>query len=301
MSAASSVPAAITRWAAVLLLCLGLVPLRAQTEPYVSTAEDIALAEMVLQDLAGHVQAEDGPALMVRAAKQLLGQPYVAGTQEGREETLRIYLTKTDCILFAETCLGLVRSAQRCGADATFEDLAASLRDSRYRRGRVDGYASRLHYTAEWIAQGVESGLFRDVTAGLGGVPDTRPIHFMSQHPDSYAPLKGESQYARDNLQDIVRMEEAVNRIPRSYIPKEKLPAVEGGIRSGDILCFATSIDGLDYSHVVVAYREKTGARLGFIHASTSAKKVIVEPRTLEAYLRANSKITGVTVLRLSE
>ena len=303
MSAVSSVRAAVKR-GLFLLLLLGPVLLRAQTAGvprYISTAEDIALAEMVLQDLGVHAQEESGPALMIRAAKQLLGQPYVAGTQEGREERLRIFLTKTDCILFTETCLGLVRTAQRCGPAATFEDLAASLRDSRYRRGLVEGYSSRLHYTTEWIAQGVERGLFRDVTPGLGGVPDTRPIRFMSRHPDSYAPLKGESGYARENLRQIRAMEERVSGMPRCFIPKDKLGAVEDRIRSGDILCLATSIDGLDYSHVVIAYREKPGAPLGFIHASTSAKKVIIEPRSLQSYLQANSRATGISVLRVSE
>ena len=52
-------------------------------------------------------------------------------------------------------------------------------------------------------------------------------------------------------------------------------------------------------SAVYQAYREKTGDSLGFIHASSSAGKVIVEPRTLEAYLKANRRILGVTVLRL--
>ena len=301
MCAVSSVPAAVRR---LVLLVLALCPLALRAQPvdtpnYSSTAEDIALAKIVLQDLAAHAQGEPAPALLVRAARQLLGQPYVAGTQEGREERLRIYLTRTDCILFAETCLGLVRTAQRCGPSATFEDLAATLRDSRYRSGVVDGYASRLHYTTEWIAQGVERGLFRDVTAALGGVSDARRIDYMSAHPDSYAPLKGESQYAQDNRRRIVAMEERVNAIPRRYIPKDKLAAVEDKIQSGDILCFATSIEGLDYSHVVIAWREKAGGRLGFIHASSAAGKVVVEPRTLEAYLQANRRITGITVLRL--
>ena len=278
--------------------------LRAQpvdTPLYSSTAEDIALAQLVIQDLAAQPAGRSGGELMVSAAKRLLGQPYVAGTQEGREERLRIYLTRTDCILFAETCLGLVRTVRRRGAAATFEDLAAALRDSRYRDGVVDGYASRLHYTTEWIRQGEARGLFRDCTADLGGVADKRRIDFMSAHPDSYAPLKGESQYAKDNRIRIAAMEESVNRLPRRYIPKDRIAAVEDRIQSGDILCFATAVDGLDYSHVVVAYREKPGSRLCFIHASSAAKKVVVEPRTLEAYLRTNSKIIGVTVLRISE
>lgn len=284
----------------ILILLLLVSWMIAPAQNYVSTADDIALAEMVMQQMAAAPRA-DGPAMMVQAAKALLGQPYEAGTQEGREERLRIYLTRTDCILFAETCLGLVQTVQRCGARASFEDLARTLQASRYRGGVVDGYASRLHYTTEWVQQGIDAGLFRDVTPELGGVADTRPIRFMSEHPDSYAPLKGESQYARDNRARIAAMEAGVNAIPRCYLPKEKLSAAEDRIRSGDILCLTTRIDGLDVSHVVIAYREKPDGRLGFIHASSAAKKVVVEPRTLQAWLDASRNATGVRVLRLNQ
>lgn len=284
----------------LLLASLLLFLHPAGAQEYVSTADDIALGKLVLERLAASPK-QDAASQMILAAKALLEQPYEAGTQEGREERLRIYLTKTDCILFAETCLGLVRTVQRCGPLATFEDLAATLRRTRYRDGVVDGYASRLHYTTEWIRQGERNGFFRDITAELGGVQDTRPIRFMSENPDSYAPLKGESNYAKENLRQIRAMEARVNGLPRWYIPREKLAEVEERIQSGDILCLATSIDGLDYSHVVIAYREKPGAPLGFIHASTSAKKVIVEPRSLQAYLQANKRATGISVLRVSE
>lgn len=285
---------------AVLAPLLLLLPHPAGAQDYASTADDIALAKVVLEQLSAAPQETPG-AQMVRAAKALLGQSYEAGTQEGPEERLRIYLTRTDCILFAETCLGLVRTVQRCGPLASFEDLAKTLRGTRYRDGIVDGYASRLHYTTEWIRQGVENGLFEDVTPSLGGIADSRPIRFMSTHPDSYAPLKGDSQYARDNRARIAAMEERVSALPRCYLPKERIAAVEDRIQDGDILCFATSVEGLDYSHVVIAYREKKGGRLGFIHASTSAMKVIVEPRTLEAYLQARKSATGVTVLRVKD
>lgn len=287
-----------------LWLCLAVCPacIRARgtdVPRYESAPEDIALAERLMDGLAARADAEPSAELMVRAAKGLLGQPYVAGTLEGGEERLRIYLTKTDCILFAETCLGLVQTVQRCGADARMDDLAWTLLRSRYRDGVADGYASRLHYTSDWILQGVENGLFQDVTEKLGGVCDPRPLRFMSTHPDSYDALKGESAAAKENLARIRSVERRLDDYARYYIPKERLAAAESGIRSGDILCFATSIEGLDYSHVVIAYREKPGDRLGFIHASSSAGKVIVEPRTLEAYLKANRRILGVTVLRL--
>lgn len=289
---------------AVLWLALAFCPacIRAQgTEVprYDSTPEDVALAERLMDGLAAAAGTETSAGLLVRAAKGLLGQPYVAGTLEGGKERLRIYLTRTDCILFAETCLGLVRTVQRCGADARMDDLAVTLLQSRYRGGVADGYASRLHYTSEWILQGVENGLFQDVTKELGGVRDPRPVRYMSAHPDSYPPLKGESPEAKENLRRIRAAEERLDGVARHYLPKEKIAAAEESIRSGDILCFATSIDGLDYSHVVIAYREGPGGRLGFIHASSAAGKVIVEPRSLEEYLRANRRITGITVLRL--
>ena len=289
----------------LLLLCValfGALHLGAQPPgptPYVSGAEDIALGKIILEDLAVAAGRENASQLMVRSARQMLGQPYVAGTQEGREECLRIFLTTTDCILFAENCLGLVNTARRCGADASFEDLAVTVGRSRYRDGIIDGYPSRLHYTSDWIRQGVRDGLFEDITQRLGGVADPRPIRYMSEHPDSYAPLAGESPDAQENLRRIRAVEESLDGYARYYIPKERIAAAEADIRSGDILCFATSIEGLDYSHVVIAYRERSDDRLGFIHASSAAKKVIVEPRTLEEYLRANKRITGITVLRV--
>ena len=282
----------------VIVVCLFLTSLFAGAQDYASTADDIALGKVVLERLAAAPRQDPG-AQMILAAKALLGQPYEAATQEGREERLRIYLTRTDCILFAETCLGLVRAVERCGAQASFEDLAASLLQSRYRDGVVDGYSSRLHYTTEWIRQGEANGLFDDLSDDLGGVQDARPIRFMTQHPDSYAPLTGESQYAKDNRRAIRAVEERLDGMTRYYIPRDQLAAVEGKIQNGDILCFATSIEGLDYSHVVIAYREHPGDALSFIHASTAAKKVVIEPRTLTAYLKANSKILGVSVLRV--
>lgn len=290
----------------LLWLCLALCPacLRAQgTEApqYESTPEDVALAERLMDGLAARSASESTSGLMVLAAKGLLDQRYVAGTLEGAVERLRIYLTKTDCILFAETCLALVQTVRRCGADAGMDDLARTLLLSRYRDGVADGYASRLHYTTEWIRRGEENGLFQDITESLGGIPDTRRINFMTTHPISYLPLQGEDAAARENLVKIALVERQLSARPRFYIPKESLTEAEEGIRSGDILCFATAIEGLDYSHVVIAYRENPGDRLGFIHASTVAGKVVIEPRTLEAYLRANRRITGVTVLRVKD
>lgn len=266
---------------------------------WVTGPADSLLAERILADLAPHA-AEPVPALMVRAGKALEGQPYVAGTLDdapkghtagtrggttGWHEELRIYLTKTDCIIFVETCLALARTAAQGGDFRTFAD---EIRQSRYRDGRVEVYADRLHYTTEWGMQGEARGVLRNVTQELGGIKLDHPINYMSSHPDSY-PLM-------DDVAAIREAEDRINAEPRYYIPKNRLGDALNGIRSGDIICLVTSVKGLDISHVMMAVVENGAVRL--LHASTGPMKVVIDSRTLPEYLAARSSVTGIQVLR---
>lgn len=252
---------------------------------WVTGPADSLLAERILADLAPHA-AEPVPALMVRAGKAMEGQPYVAGTlDEQPGEILRIYLTRTDCIIFVETCLALARTAAQGGDFRTFAD---EIRQSRYRDGRVETYADRLHYTTEWGMQGEARGVLKDVTQELGGIKLDHPINYMSSHPDSY-PLM-------DDIAAIREAEDRINAEPRYYIPKNRLGKALDGIRSGDIICLVASVKGLDISHVIMAVVENGEVRL--LHASTGPMKVVIDSRTLPEYLAARSSVTGIQVLR---
>ncbi len=252
---------------------------------WVTSPADSLLAERVLAELAPHA-GEPVPALMVRAGKALEGQPYVAGTlDETPGEKLRIYLTRTDCIIFVETCLALARTASQGG---DFEAFADEIRQSRYRGGRVESYADRLHYTTEWARQGEARGVLKDITDDLGGVPLDHPLSYMSSHPESY-PLMDDVQAIRD-------IEDKINAKPRHYIPRNKVTQALGGIRSGDIICLVTSVEGLDISHVMMAVVENGKVRL--LHASTGPMKVVIDTRTLPEYLTGRSSVIGIQVLR---
>ena len=254
---------------------------------YVTTPEDRALAEKVLADLKAHPGEEPG-AQMVRAAKDLLGQPYVAGTlEELLEEKLCIYLTRTDCILFVETCLGLVRTARQGG---DFDAFAAELLQSRYREGVCSQYEDRLHYTTEWARQGERNGTVANISASLGGIALDHPVHYMSTHPDAYVRMK--------DVDAIAAIEDRINAEPSLYIPKAKLKDALGGIRSGDIILFNTRVDGLDISHCGIALAEP-GKPVTFIHASTVPMKVIVEGKSLEEYVMGKKATTGIEVYRV--
>ena len=228
------------------------------------------------------------PAQMVRAAKDLLGQPYVAGTlEELPEEKLCIYLTRTDCILFVETCLGLVRTARQEG---DFETFASELLQSRYRDGVCSRYEDRLHYTTEWARQGEKRGTVENVSGSLGGVTLDHPVHYMSTHPDAYARMK--------DVAAIASIEDRINAKQSTYIPKSALKKALGGIRSGDIIFFNTRVDGLDISHCGIALAEP-GKPVTFIHASTVPMKVVVEGKSLEEYVMGKKATTGIEVYRV--
>ena len=258
-----------------------------ETADRVTTSDDFTLAETMLGVLKTF-PAEGPGEQMVRVAKVLLGQPYVAGTlEELPEEKLCIYLTRTDCILFVETCLALVRAARQNG---NFETLANELLQSRYRGGVCTRYEDRLHYTTEWARQGVARGVLEDMTEALGGVRYNHPVHYMSMHPDAYPRMT--------DVDAIKAVEDSINAVPSTYIPKSALKGALGGIRNGDIILFTTSIDGLDVSHCAIA-KVDAGKPVRFIHASTGAMKVILEPRTLEEYVMGRKAVTGIQVFRV--
>ena len=275
----------------ILALILSAVACRGQVKQdavdYVTTPEDRTLAETVLAELKAQPDEEPG-AQMVRAANALLGQPYVAGTlEELPQEKLCVYLTRTDCILFVETCLGLVRTAKQEG---DFETLASELLQSRYRDGVCNRYEDRLHYTTEWARQGVARGVLEDMTEALGGVRYDHPVHYMSMHPDAYPRMT--------EVEAIKAAEDSINAVPSTYIPKNRLKEALKGIQDGDIILFTTTVDGLDVSHCAIA-KVDAGKPVRFIHASTGAMKVILEPRTLEEYVMGRKAVTGIQVYRV--
>ncbi|GHT08040.1 xylanase [Bacteroidia bacterium] len=229
---------------------------------------------------------------MIRAALFFQNTPYVAATLEvNDEEKLVINLRELDCTTFVENCLALARILQSTYPDQ--DGFEQELRKIRYRNGQINGYTSRLHYTSDWIFDNVGAGIVEDMTHALGGHKLKPDVHFMSENYRKYIHLA-------DNPEDVQRMmviEREINaRGNYFYIPKQEISKHQSLIRSGDIVCFTTSMPGLDISHLGIAYWHK--GRLTFIHASSTAKKVIINPESLADYCSAVKTNTGIMVLR---
>jgi hypothetical protein len=229
---------------------------------------------------------------IVKAALFFLDTPYVAATLEGNdEEKLVVNLRELDCMTFVENCLALSRATQYPVSD--YDYFVRELRKIRYRGGIIRGYTSRLHYTTDWMYDNAEKGELEDITYALGGKKFRVNVNYMSSHPEAYPALKENPE----ETEAIAQIENVINRRNSYYyIPCNEIREKESLIKSGDIIGFTTKLPGLDISHLGIAYRNK--GQLTFIHASSGAKKVIINPESISDYCLINKNNTGIVVLR---
>ena len=230
--------------------------------------------------------------LIIETARFFLNKPYVASTLELEPEGLVINLRELDCTTFVETVLALSRTVKMYDMP-TIENFGEQLRNIRYRRGNISNYTDRNHYFSDWVYENETRGHIKDVTKEVGGVPYKLNLGFMSSHPDSYNQLKSNPEFV-----EVIKKKEIEisQRDVYSIIPEASIKSCEKEMKDGDIVSFVTDIEGLDVSHVGFIYLNK--GVVTFIHASSSAKKVIVNPQSLLVYFGKNKRNTGIMIAR---
>lgn len=231
--------------------------------------------------------------LIISTAKYFLGKPYVASTLEvSDDERLTVNLREFDCTTFVENCIVLSEVIK--SEDYSYDNYEKLLQAMRYRNGLVDGYISRLHYTSDWIYENQKRGVLKNISREIGGKSVSKSINFMSRNSQLYKHLK-------NNLQNVEMLKTVEKDIAERHayeiLPLDRISQNQDKIKNGDIVVFATSVDGLDYSHIGLAYWK--GSELHFIHASSKYKKVIIENKTLLEYCQSSKNCTGVSILRM--
>ena len=228
---------------------------------------------------------------MVAIGKTFIGIPYVAKTLEiGETESLVINLQGLDCTTFVENVLAFGLMVKNHKKD--FDSYTHYLETIRYKNGKLNGYASRLHYFSEWIANNEQKDLLKDMTSEIGGSESSKDINFMSTHRELYPFLKDSG-----NFNKIKASEEFLKRQSICILPQDQIEAQEHLIQSGDIIALTTSIEGLDITHTGIATREADG-RIHLLHASTGSMEVEVSKLPLADYLKGIKSNTGIMVAR---
>ena len=227
-------------------------------------------------------------------AKKMLGVPYVAGTLDGNEEEqLVILVDSLDCTTFVETVLAFCIADKRGERD--YEGFKKALTQIRYRDGILNGYTSRLHYFSDWIRNNEQMGFVKECTSETAcSQPKELWLDFMTTHVDSYLPMKKNPELVKEMASHEKNWQGTVV----SYIPKEKLNLPPEGlkIKDGDVLALVTNIKGLDVVHVGFAFWKDN--QLHLLHASSSAKKVIEDPKTQYESSKNTKAHIGVRAIR---
>ena len=229
-------------------------------------------------------------------ARKFLGTPYVAHTLEapdGEGEALTVNLDELDCTTFAETAAAL---AVTLGEGRTsWRDFLYNLRRLRYRNGEVNGYASRLHYIADWGTDNIHKGTLSDATLLMPrNAWIVRSIDYMTRHREAYPALADSAQYER-----MRKIEYGYRNHRFPYLRTGDLSdkKILGALREGDILAFVSGMKDLDVTHMGILVRE--GGEWHVLHASQSAGKVVVSELPLKDFLKRNHQWTGVRGFRV--
>jgi hypothetical protein len=261
------------------------------TERIDYTDEDRAIWNQCMATLTDKKALPAGE-LAIEAARCFSGKPYLASTLEKEPEQLVVNLRELDCTTFVETVVAMTLTMKE--ATPSFELFCSHLQQLRYREGVITGYTDRLHYFSDWIFENGRKGLVRDMTPSFGGSPLSLNLSFMSTHPDSYRQLKSHPEWIRV-MQEKER--EISLRNVYAMIPSARINDHAKEMKNGDIVCFITSIDGLDMTHVGFVYWQ--GDTLKFIHASSAGKKVMIDERPLQDYALTIKTTRGIMIVRI--
>ena len=227
-----------------------------------------------------------GQSPVLKIGRTYLGTKYVANTlDQNKTEELVIDTTAVDCLTFIEYVLAQA-------IDSSFND---NLQRIRYRNGIIDGYPSRLHYTSDWIENGIRNNFLTDITAKNSPYSMVLSLSYMSTHPQQYKQLAN----SPENVKRMTQYEKALTGKSVHYLPKGNLPdAGLPWIMDGDMIAILTNISGLDIAHVGIAYY--INGKLHLLHASSSLGKVVVSEEPLSRMLTNHKSWTGIRVVRMS-
>lgn len=236
---------------------------------------------------------------VVSVGKGFIGSPYVPHTLDVTPtERLIINVRQFDCTTYLETVLALAlawhETPDRASSprfDKAFETYLTKLR---YRHGKIEGYASRLHYFSDWLRDNERKGLLWDVTGNLpGSMLVAKPVSYMTRATYKYPRLSNPT-----TLKQMRLTEAALNQQSFSFIPKKNIRLAESYLLEGDVIMLTAARPGLDMKHVGLAVRQADG-RMHLMHASSEQGKVVITRYPLSNYLLYHKHLSGIRVARL--
>lgn len=281
------------RFFIIIILAL-LTCMAVQAKSWIGESEDSVFVEKVLAEAKAK---KPTGSLSLFFARKFIGRPYVAHTLEvGDDRRVVVNTRELDCTTLVENVTALTLCAQR--GQTSFAKFVETLRQLRYRGGRMNGYTSRLHYFTDWIIDNTKAGVVSERQTPNPPFTATQTVNvgYMSAHPSAYKALKEHPEY----VATIAATEKSLNGKTFKYIPKSKVAntkALRSAVKDGDIIAITCNKKGLDIAHLGFAVWQADGLHL--LNASMIHHKVVSEPMTLRKYLQQHKSHTGIRIIRI--
>lgn len=268
------------------------ISLQAQYINWHNEATDTITINNLLNDA---VKISDPNERIFSLAKSFIDTPYKAGTLESPDgEKLTISLDEVDCTTLIDNVISLAITAGE--KRTSWRDFLYNLERIRYRKGIINGYASRLHYISDWIVDNVHRGNFIEATPLCDFVSyEIKTLNFMSANRNLYPALADSATFAKIKEAEIGYRNHKFPYIKSSRVNK----ASKSFLKTGDIIALCTGKKGLDVSHMGVLFIDEEGTPF-LLHASSKAGKVILDSIPLNSYLRNNGS-QGIRVIRINK
>lgn len=233
--------------------------------------------------------AESFGSLIVRAGKLQLGKAYGQRPQRADVEHLRIVLDTFQCVSFVESTLAIARCTWEKSRDEAC--FLREVREARYRDGRIDGYAARLHYFTDWLQDNEHRGRSEPLTELLGGSEVQQEFHYMSKHPQKYPAMNTDNERSQ-----IAVVEARLSKRQTMVIGRDQVTAAQDELRDGDLVAFVGDKPGILVTHAGFIHRTADGEPR-VLHASSYHKKVLLGSSVANYVLRKPNR-RGVMVTR---
>ncbi len=235
----------------------------------------------------------------IKIGRQFIGTPYTPHTLDvNPTEQLVVNVREFDCTTYLETVLALSLTWQAVSDkqnptlfDETFRQYLTRLR---YRDGRIEGYASRLHYFSDWLRDNERHGLLADVTHELpGSISVAKSVSYMTASMYRYPRLQDPAIFKQ-----MAQTEASLSQQPFAFVPKKNIRQAEAQLQDGDIVMLMSARPGLDMKHVGLAIRQPDG-RMHLLHASSDQGEVVITKYPISDYLLDHKHLSGIRVARL--
>jgi Protein of unknown function (DUF1460) len=233
--------------------------------------------------------------LIGKIAMELKGTPYVGFTLEVSKdaEFCVVNFKGLDCVTFFEDSLCMARMLKK--GKSTPGDLISEVQTTRYRRGKMGDFTTRLHYTTDWFYDNEKKGVVKILTPSLPGAePFMQKVGIMSAHPENYRQLKAHPEL----VPTIKELEDKINARQTKYLPMARIKAAEPLLQTGDIIGVATKEQGIDIAHTGLCIKDGQGI-VHFMDASSSKRNMKVTLESdISTCLNWSPKLTGVIFAR---